>query len=184
VSETPEQTFLNRAKACEEKNPGYFEKWVTFRGNVLEHGGEDVVHVFGPDPHLDLLLTQGGIVGDDLKRTFKRGEPSGCHGNAVRLYLTGKADFITTGYALSEDGLWRQHTWANTKTKLIETTVQRTMYYGVTLEGVRLATFVASNLREDDLRDILENRGEKNIKQSEDRLLALMETLRAKPQSV
>ena len=42
-----------------------------------------------------------------------------------------------TGYALSDDGLWRQHSWLIAKPgrrwTVIETTCRRLLYYGVVL---------------------------------------------------
>lgn len=41
-----------------------------------------------------------------------------------------------TGYALSPDGLWRQHSWAYGDNLMIyETTVERVMYFGVELSS-------------------------------------------------
>ena len=42
---------------------------------------------------------------------------------------------MATGYALSEDGLWRSHSWGLTQARnravIIETTVSRERYFGV-----------------------------------------------------
>ena len=39
-----------------------------------------------------------------------------------------------TGYALSDDGLWRSHSWVVTDEVLYETTVARELYFGIELE--------------------------------------------------
>ena len=42
---------------------------------------------------------------------------------------------VGTGYALSDDGLWRSHSWVLTKKRIIETTVSRVKYLGLALIG-------------------------------------------------
>ena len=54
--------------------------------------------------------------------------------------------FIATGYALSEDGLWRCHSWvvqpmART-VRVWETTVKRVAYFGVVLTSEECEDFV------------------------------------------
>ena len=62
---------------------------------------------------------------------IKRMTASDCHGNAATLFRAGKG-MIATGYALDEDGLWRQHSWVvDSKRRVIETTVRRKAYYGI-----------------------------------------------------
>jgi hypothetical protein len=61
------------------------------------------------------------------------GVPSNCHGNTAMLYVHHRgAVQIASGYALSEDGLWRQHSWGINAAdgRAIETTVRRVRYYG------------------------------------------------------
>lgn len=68
-----------------------------------------------------------------------------CHSNAAFLWknkISGLVG-IGTGYALSEDGLWRQHSWCLTPGGIIETTEVRHTYYGVRLEGARADRFAS-----------------------------------------
>ncbi len=111
---------------------------------------------------LEKLLSLGGDFVDprkepDLKKILERGQEftmtsptriiyehvvhhkmaSGdCHKNVVELYrssLFPKAS-IATGWALSSDGLWRQHSWlVMEEGKIVETTDLRNKYYGVKL---------------------------------------------------
>ena len=62
-----------------------------------------------------------------------KGAPNGCHKNSAKLWSEGKGK-IVTGYALSDDGLWRQHSWVNAGNQLIETTEPRVIYFGYTLD--------------------------------------------------
>jgi hypothetical protein len=64
---------------------------------------------------------------------------------AYYLSVRGTAN-IATGYGLSEDGLWRQHSWLWNGKKVLETTVPRTIYFGVMLNDVEAARFVMAEL--------------------------------------
>lgn len=58
-------------------------------------------------------------------------QDSKCHDNCVDLYLLNKTNRIFTGYALSDDGLWRFHSWIIDKDDIIiETTKERLIYVG------------------------------------------------------
>lgn len=102
----------------------------------------------------DKLLSVGGTriimprTDEDLEKTVSRGQfwmgssammqkglPSQCHMNSARLYMANKDKIrICTGYALSDDGIWRMHSWGiwtkPRSNKIVETTVKRVLYYG------------------------------------------------------
>ena len=60
------------------------------------------------------------------------GEPSRCHENAQLYARLHPAAIWWTGLALSDDGLWRSHSWAMTSHgALIETTQKRLRYFGI-----------------------------------------------------
>lgn len=102
-------------------------------------------------PLLERLLSLGGlyaalpIIEEDLTKLLKkgsvypgkqgllmRGRVSRCHENVSRLWETNKGLLeIVTGYALSDDGIWRQHSWGYAKLSggVIETTERRTLYF-------------------------------------------------------
>lgn len=70
------------------------------------------------------------------------GARSNCHVNAVTLWRSGEAVAIGTGYALSDDQLWREHSWAwDRDGYLIETTEPRNRYYGLRMDGPRAERF-------------------------------------------
>jgi hypothetical protein len=56
--------------------------------------------------------------------------PSRCHENALTLAVKHLAEWWT-GFALSDDGIWRMHSWGFHEGQVIETTEKRTLYYGV-----------------------------------------------------
>lgn len=77
---------------------------------------------------------------------FIKGEASECHANTARLYEEGVLDYIVTGYALSDDGLWRQHSWGiGHDGQIIETTEPRENYYGFALRNDEAVEFCAFN---------------------------------------
>lgn len=79
-----------------------------------------------------------------------KGEPCQCHFNSASLWENNRdISFICTGYALSKDGMWRQHSWCAIKTtnsyKVIETTESRISYYGYILDSEESEVFLAEN---------------------------------------
>ena len=86
-------------------------------------------------------IIQYGQVWDNVTRKMMKARPSQCHSNSAELwynnrekYKQGHAVIICTGYALSEDGMWRQHSWlVHAKPRanvIVETTVPRVAYFG------------------------------------------------------
>ena len=133
--------FAARVAEHDRAHPGYAAAWQRFAATLLAIGGTDVVPPGSADPLVDLLRTEGGVVPapDVVPRA---GEPGDCHVNAVRLWRTGDAVAIGTGYALSADGLWREHSWGvDAAGRIVETTAERVTYYGVTMTGERAQWF-------------------------------------------
>ena len=100
---------------------------------LLSLGGMQVA--IQPDEDAESILGLG--------RTFPartavqmEGKMSRCHGNVACIWDADRKRLkIVTGWALSEDGIWRQHSWAwdTAKRCVIETTLPRTMYFGFVL---------------------------------------------------
>jgi len=85
------------------------------------------------------------------KVTLKRGQPSSCHSNSASLSARNENYHIATGYALSKDGLWRQHTWVVQQNQakgwnIIETTEKRVKYFGYILDEEEREEFIYENL--------------------------------------
>jgi hypothetical protein len=64
-----------------------------------------------------------------------KGRPSQCHFNSCRCWEANQDKAVLcTGYALSEDGMWRCHSWLvelrPRRNKIVETTVPRVAYFG------------------------------------------------------
>jgi hypothetical protein len=74
-------------------------------------------------------------------------ERSACHKNVAHLWgrkrwrLTG----IGTGYALNDDGLWRQQSWGIRRSGILETTQVRLVYFGIILSGLAAERFSMAN---------------------------------------
>lgn len=76
------------------------------------------------------------------------GQPSQCHSNCADLWDQNKDKLkICTGYALSKDGVWRQHSWCyHIQNKIvIETTVKRVQYFGFILDEREHEVFYIAN---------------------------------------
>ena len=113
--------------------PSMDNHFFDLRQKLLAFAGEAVC--FPPyEEDLDNILNYGQFwVGSNAK--LMRGEPSQCHANSANLWEQNKeATRICTGYALSEDGMWRQHSWLvwhkARSNQIVETTVKRIAYYG------------------------------------------------------
>lgn len=114
---------------------------------LLELGGEAVVFSHGPDDDLDKILGRGKTW-DDHEIVRKSGRPSGCHSNSARLWEKKLSRQITSGYYLSDDGLWRQHSWViePSQKRLLETTCKGERYFGYVMDGNEAQEFAENNL--------------------------------------
>ena len=108
-------------------------RMLELRDKLLSFGGQEVCL---PCYEQDLvnILDRGQLwLGDRLN--FMKGLPSQCHLNSARCWDANRSRAVLcTGYALSEDGLWRQHSWCvhlrPRKNVVVETTVPRIAYWG------------------------------------------------------
>lgn len=117
---------------------------------LLEYGGARMVPLI-PEPHLGILLSgRMELFRNDLWKRVNLNMPSSeCHINTATLYQYFFGSRIIVGYALYNDGLWRQHTWmANTdKYTIIETTENSYLLYaGAFLMNGEAEKFVKEEL--------------------------------------
>jgi hypothetical protein len=130
MADTRAELFARRVAQQSRRWPGYKAAWNRFAHMLLSHGGEQVVPPLVPDLLIDVFRTRGQLWSTPAR--FIEGQASACHHNAVALWRSGAASAVGSGYALSDDGLWREHTWAVADDgQLIETTEPRTAYFGV-----------------------------------------------------
>lgn len=125
--------FQDTLEDMKKMHPSIDERLFDLRQKLLDFAGEAVcLPVYEED--LDNILNYGQFwVGNNVK--LMRGEPSQCHANSANLWEQNKdATRICTGYALSPDGMWRQHSWLvwhkARSNQIVETTVKRVAYYG------------------------------------------------------
>ena len=126
-------TFVTPQPEQQETLAAERAEWEQLAKRLLAIGGERVVVPMWGDEHLSRYLTEGRSFDVDGLR-YEPGEPIRCHQNVSYIFLDG-AGAIATGFALSEDGYWRQHSWAVADDTVIETTTIRTGYFGLLLEG-------------------------------------------------
>lgn len=139
VSDVQHAMFRERVATHDTVVPGYADAWSRLAGVILQHGGDAVVPPWDPDPDIDRFL-QGMTVWSGSGAVLWEMRANACHANARELYSEGAVDMIGTGYALSEDGLWRCHSWGFLTSEepvpvVVETTVPRVSYVGVMVGG-------------------------------------------------
>lgn len=122
------------------------------RDRLLQFGGE-MTCLPGADEDLSRILERGQFwLGEKSKLSV--GRASRCHSNSAALWeanqnLERSAMHIATGYALSDDGMWRQHSWCvwekPRSIKIVETTVRRVGYFGFVLTSEEAWDFYGAN---------------------------------------
>lgn len=126
------------------------KKMLVLRDRLLGFYGEEACMAPFVDQDAINIMTRGQLWYAD-KVNFMRGEPSQCHRNSCRLWIENKeATTICTGYALSKDGMWREHSWViwikPRVNRLIETTQPREAYFGYAMTQEECKQFVTDNL--------------------------------------
>ncbi len=111
-----------------------YPEYTKLEQKLLSMGGEMVVPRREPDQ--DKILSRGTLWNDDLVEVVS-GIPCNCHGNVADFWRNNPKRYsIATGWALSDDGLWRQHSWIIDGSTLIETTIPREKYFGFVLTPI------------------------------------------------
>lgn len=145
---------------CKLKTRKPSSRWLKIarqRGFTIATGGDDF------RPLKEKLLAIGGWsvcvprIEEDLDAILTRGRrfpgrsrsilgtPSQCHENTALLYEKFPDGKIVTGYALTRDGMWRQHSWLWLDNCVIETTVKRISYFGFILNKAESEMFFRRN---------------------------------------
>lgn len=107
---------------------------LTELGTRLLTVGGSVVCVVGIEEDLALILKSGAAWTPHKRQIImNKGLPSRCHENVLALWEANPHTEVCTGYALSNDGIWRCHSWCLLKNQVIETTIPRLAYYGAVL---------------------------------------------------
>lgn len=115
------------------------------RSILISLGGDFIVAPPKRDPDVSRLLKWGFLMsGPILMRPMRE---SMCHQNVAAIWIKGRKGLvgIATGYALSQDGLWRQHSWAVMRDGLLESTEKRDKYFGILLQDSAADHFASCN---------------------------------------
>lgn len=123
--------FKTRTKQAFMEHP-YLKK---LHKHLLRIGGVAVVLWNGTnDEKIAQALISSGKAESGKTAILKLGEQSECHENSAKLHRQDPGRYaVLTGYALSDDGIWRPHSWVHDslKRRIIETTEKRAVYFGV-----------------------------------------------------
>ena len=140
--EDPE--WVEWAKVKEKKNLEQWPELKPLQDKLLLLGGDWVA--LEPECDAEAFLNKGRLFKGRI--TFKRMASHNYHGNCAQLWINKPDTYkIATGWALSNDGIWRQHSWLLKRNAIIETTEPRTMYYGIVLDFEAAANFSCANIR-------------------------------------
>jgi hypothetical protein len=112
---------------------------------LLKIGGDFIVAPPKEDPEVPRLLRAGFLMSGPI--LLKPMKASMCHQNISAVWTKGRKGLIgiATGYALSEDGLWRQHTWGVMRDGVLESTEERLKYFGLLLQDSAADHFASCN---------------------------------------
>jgi hypothetical protein len=112
---------------------------------LLRLGGDFLVAPPKLDPDVPALLVRGFLMSGTV--SLKSMRANSCHQNIASIWKTHRFEIVgvATGYALSEDGLWRQHSWGILRKGFLETTEECLKYFGILLQGAEADHFAECN---------------------------------------
>lgn len=120
---------------------GEYNNLINLRTKLLNIGGQEVVPI--EEIHLEKLIKHGSVINSDSLQIINGGQQHRCHQNCCYLYEENESiTHIGTGWGLSNDVLWRQHSWCMKGEKIIETTVPRKIYYGILFDENNVREFI------------------------------------------
>ncbi len=105
-------------------------RWEALKLKILGYGGEAVVLAYKDSDHPKMLERGVCRYGSHVVMMPRM---SNVHENIARLSIGGLVDSVCTGYALSQDGVWRQHSWGLKDGVIVETVEPKVAYFGFTL---------------------------------------------------
>ena len=134
-----------------EAGPAYNGQYMDLAKRLLSFAGASVC-IPDLEEDLDAIMQRGQLWLGNRSQLMK-GEGSRCHSNVSELFRNNRDEHevaIATGYALSDDGIWRQHSWLLWRklrsVSLVETTEPRLLYYGFVMTHWEGDQFMRDNL--------------------------------------
>jgi hypothetical protein len=148
------KTLLFGDCSGEEMVARYWDRMVE---KLLQHGGEAAQRPTC-DPQIGSVLDRGFLFNGRQVRV--QGTPNACHANAAEVWMRHEGAMgLCTGYALTKEGIWLQHSWCVTtgdqgKKLILETTaVDWEKHFGCVLDEQQSFVFAMANIpREKTLR--------------------------------
>ena len=129
--------------------PANVDPWIfEIRDKLLTIGGQAAA-MSRNDPDDKKLYARGVWFPGDIAKSV-HGTPCECHSNSCRYFEKHSDAMICTGYALSQDGMWRAHSWClevlkSGKRRIIETTLPRVAYFGFVMTRDEAEMFCEMN---------------------------------------
>ncbi|MEU7876077.1 hypothetical protein [Dactylosporangium sp. NPDC049140] len=152
--------YRNRVNAYPGVGADYGQRWRSWCRMLLSRGGSLVVPPGVVESDLDELLARAAVHGPAVR--FLLGDAGECHRNVATLWIDGAIESIGTGYGLSDDGLWRQHSWGvDPDGVVVETTDPRRVYVGIVLPARGPSMQFAGSNAQKHLKTVLQRRDER-----------------------
>lgn len=140
--------FQDTLEEAKNMAPGIDERLFELKDCLLDFADE-AVRLPEYEEDLDNILEYGQFwLGYNAE--MMEGEECQCHKNSAGIWEQNKdKTTICTGYALSADGMWRQHSWLIHRkprsNRIVETTRLRILYYGFAMTPEMCERFVDEN---------------------------------------
>jgi len=135
--------WLARCKSNGWTRDSIHSQYDDLKNRLLDVAGQAVCLHKEPDI-LDIM--RRGKFFRGYNATMMKGAPCKCHSNSAALWNQNRnVTHIATGYALTRDGMWRQHSWCMYGAGVVETTVKRLLYYGFVMTYDECVTFWMQN---------------------------------------
>ncbi|MDG4840276.1 hypothetical protein O7631_27430 [Micromonospora sp. WMMD967] len=154
--------YRDRVDTYAGVDAGYGQRWRTWCATLLSFGGSLVVPTLRPESDLEELLANRSAFGSAVRCV--QGDANQCHRNVAVRWIDGVTESIGTGYALSDDELWRQHSWGvDPDGAVVETTDKRRTYVGVLLPPKAPSMQFAGSNAQEHLKTVLQQRGPRSL---------------------
>ena len=133
------------AEECRVWAHGNREVIASLKAKLFAIGGNQISPQ--PCPFVSEIASHGVLV--ELPVKLRQMDGNRCHHNVGSLWEQRKKysrlKAIATGYALSEDGMWRWHTWGLAATHILETAVVRLQYFGIPMDAEDADAFASGS---------------------------------------
>ncbi|MEV6638263.1 hypothetical protein AB0M54_46845 [Actinoplanes sp. NPDC051470] len=154
--------YRTRVNAYAGVDAEYGQRWRNWCRMLVTFGGSLVVPPRNPEADLEALLA--GRSRSDSQVHQVPADVGECHRNVAVLWIDGAIESIGTGYALSDDGLWRQHSWGLASNGvLIETTDERRAHVGIVLPARAPSMQFAGSNAQEHLKAVVRQRGPRAV---------------------